>query len=179
LPPLRYGAEDADDHGKEVLAGDRVRALMARGSTSPVASGNELLVYDFRRRQAYTAGERSSSAARPTIHSMSAAARGATNRAGEFRVPGRYRRRCLMAAGSTWPRNLSNRVAIVDLASGPRRWCRRSRSASIRTDCVVAPNGKLVYVSNWGSPERLADRHGDQRGGRNDPRGRPSRTTSS
>ncbi|MFZ4984815.1 MAG: beta-propeller fold lactonase family protein [Blastocatellia bacterium] len=109
---------------------------------------NELLVYDFANGKATAAGKIALGS--QAYHSLDERGREEARRTGrgEFAFPAGIGvapdgRRLYVAE------NLSNRLAVVDLASG--KVVTKIEVGEYPYDCVVAPNGKLVYVSNWGS----------------------------
>lgn len=112
---------------------------------------NELLVYDFANGKATANGATGKIIlGSQTYHSLNERGRDEARRngRGEFAFPAGIGiapdgRRLYVAE------NLSNKVAVVDLATG--QVVKKIEVGEYPYDCVVSPNGKLAYVSNWGS----------------------------
>lgn len=109
---------------------------------------NELLVFDFANGKATKSG--TIILGSQQYHALDARGREAARQAGrgEFAFPAgigasRDGRRLYVAE------NLSNKVAVIDLASG--KVVTKIEVGEYPYDCVVSPDGRLVYVSNWGS----------------------------
>lgn len=125
-------------------------ALSPDGKRLFVSGGddNEILVYDFAPGKATAAGKINLGS--EAYHKLDGRGRDAARRAGngEFAFPSGI----AVTPDGKWlyaAENLSNKVAVVDLAS--QKVVKKIEVGEYPYDCEIARDGKRLYVSNWGS----------------------------